>query len=154
MKSFKFIEFDIKYSKSIEISSFSQIVEVITCVENNCIIVENINIITIKEIIKKLEHKKLKIISIECAIREDIFLIEEIVNFESKFKDEIKNNKFVEMTISSIITYPVQRFFFVRQNISKINHFLIYSVVLIHQSVIFYIHQMKIKHWKEVWERL
>ena len=111
MKSFKFIEFDIKYSKSIEISSFSQIVEVITCVENNCIIVENINIITIKEIIKKLEHKKLKIISIECAIREDIFLIEEIVNFESKFKDEIKNNKFVEMTISSIITYPVQRFF-------------------------------------------
>ena len=112
MKSFKFIEFDIKYSKSIEISSFSQIVEVITCVENNCIIVENINIITIKEIIKKLERKKLKIISIECAIREDIFLIEEIVNFESKFKDEIKNNKFVEMTISSIITYPVQRFFF------------------------------------------
>ena len=98
----------------------SEIVNVIICNESGCTIIENIKFELIQNILNK-EQEKASIIDVSRDFtnrektREEEHAIEEIENFRSKFLKEIKNNEFVDYTISPIISYMIRRFFYPRK---------------------------------------
>ena len=88
------------------------------CTEENCIIIQQINLSTIKSLISRLQEKKVVILN--TGLEFDIFkdsqneqnLREEINSFCSKFISEINKNDFVKATISPIAGYVIRRFFY------------------------------------------
>ena len=81
---------------------FPQKVFVVLCVESKCLIIEKIDFSCINKIIEKLKLQKTFIIRAKEITR--------TTDLYQKFADEISNNKFVEMTISSIIGYLIERY--------------------------------------------
>ena len=87
-------------------NSSHQTVNVIICVENQCLIIEKIDFLLIKELFDKLEKlQKISVNVSECPINE------EIANFMNYFKFRNKNNDFYNVTIRPISGFLIRRFF-------------------------------------------
>ena len=87
-------------------------VDAIICVEGKCIIIEDIEFELIELI---LQETKSALINISNQTKDDKLMTnvnEEIKNFSSLFKNEIKNNSFVHDTISPIVCYLIRRYFY------------------------------------------
>ncbi|KAK8865333.1 hypothetical protein M9Y10_010874 [Tritrichomonas musculus] len=129
---FKFIILDIKnlrnnfpsssinesHSTTQDSSTDQQIADVIICVEGECHIIEGIEIQLFKKIIEKLKSHQISVLNVSCNIikaihsAEEYLAGQEIKNFCSKFESEIKNNKFVEITIRAIVGFMIRRYFY------------------------------------------
>lgn len=114
LNKYKFIS--CKYTKSNTLNILK--INVVICAEKQCFIIEQIENELIESILKKSNS-----IIINISDKDDFINFQtnekiinevktEIHNFMSLFKDEIKNNFFINYTISPIICYLIRRFYY------------------------------------------
>lgn len=107
-KKNKFLFYHICNNQSqMNIGTDSRLIDAIICVENYCVILEQIKSILFKDIINNLQKEKISILNAN-----DDLIKEEISNFCSHFQKQIDNNSFVKSTINSIAGFLIRRFFY------------------------------------------
>ncbi|KAK8840589.1 hypothetical protein M9Y10_030800 [Tritrichomonas musculus] len=100
------------------LNSISSKIDIVFCVEGQCIIIEKIDLSIIKRIISNFNEYKCSLIDVstnkieEEDIKKGKEVKEEINNFCRKFESCIKNNEFVSQTISPIAGYLIRRYFY------------------------------------------
>ena len=86
----------------------------VICIEKKCLVIESIKTVTIKSILKQTKSFVINSFSNVPEIilnPNDITAQEEIMNFYSSFKSQIKNNKFITYTIEPVVSYLIRRHF-------------------------------------------
>ena len=117
LKEYCFFTYQIVKHKKDNVSNNIFISDMVICVENKCIIIESIDNSIIKNIILKLEKFKLSSINVDLNQSKSNSLIqfnrnEEIYNFCVHYFKLIKSNKFVNMTLRSLIGFLITRYFY------------------------------------------
>lgn len=119
LKKFRFITFQIlskNEDPEPELNLAFQTNDVIICIENQCLFIRNIKISKFKEIIQNIQKNSF-VIDVTNLLSDDNKsydykrIQDEINNFYSYFREVIKNNNFVKMTIRPIATYLIRRYF-------------------------------------------
>ena len=89
----------------------------VICIEDECLIIEDIKKTLLDEILLKLKEKEISLINVSKNKNQKFTPIEtdakeEIQNFCEHFQKIIKLNLFISYTIDSIIGYLIRRFYF------------------------------------------
>ena len=122
LKDFQFITFNfhniiIKSEKDSndDRKLFFSTTNIVVCIENKCIIIDQISNSEINKIIQNLRKDGISILNVgtkKSIIIEENQSYEEVNNFCLYFLDEINSNKFVEITIKSIAGFLIRRYFY------------------------------------------
>lgn len=114
-ENFKFITFNLILDTDV---NQSVLYDAVICVEQNCIIIEHINLAIFNNIITCLQKNHISILNagenfdiIETKTDEYIFK-KEIDTFCMNFKEEIRTNNFIKKTIPAIAGYLIRRYFY------------------------------------------
>ena len=126
LKDFKFLTYKISKIEGLSLFNLnsiendndnfhSQNYEAIICIENKCIVIDEIDFTTINGLFEELKRKDISLINYSFDSQNSKEMIdkkEEITNFCDNFQHEIKSNKFVNHTIPPVIGYLIRRYFY------------------------------------------
>ena len=140
LKNFKFITYHISYyyrnfHKKPSISNINKheyvtnknldlkegtfhVVDAVFCVENKCIIIEQIDLSKLTKITAKLKEQQISVLDLTKIFNniqsstEEEQAKEEISSFSNRFFREISENKFILVTIQSIVGYMIRRYYY------------------------------------------
>lgn len=104
----------IKVMQILKEKNHEKYANMVICIEKKCLVIESIKIVTIKSILKQIKSFVINSFSNVPEITlnpNDITAQEEINNFYSSFKSQIKNNNFMTYTIEPVISYLIRRHF-------------------------------------------